>query len=245
MNEKINYKTVLVSAAVSFLMVIIAMAFCCAFVLNREKRGDAAQEESLSGAELTEKTGGERSITLTDGTVLTYAIPKDMYDVTPDYLALVKQAYGLTAPVTSNNLIVAGSANSVYESKTAITATSFSDIQGIYSQIYGADYDSSKAEQTYSPAYVWLTTGEITGGLNNLQFEELESITSGDVTYRVAKQTYDAQTTADVSGNTTDTGLPITQYAAYSDTDDVVEIIVDLENADDKTAIDMLKAFIK
>lgn len=247
--EAVNYKTVLVSALVSFLMCVIVGCVVCAVMFNRDKKDDGPVEYEAgdvlpSGAIASGETGGTADVTLEDGTVITYTIPDKHYKLHDDYLNLVQQAYGLATPVTSNNLVVTGNENNVYSSTSAITATTFSDIYNIYKQIYGESWTDVAPEDIYPPIYQYIQSGEVPETpYTNYAINELDSIEKDGVTYRVFEQDYDAVGTASSENVEVQTNH-VHQVAAYSNTSDVVEIIVDVESGRTNDAVKLLKTFI-
>lgn len=251
--EGVNHKIVLVSALVSFLMCVIVACLCCAFFLNHDKKDTVTEvtyDELPSGAVVNDKKGREAQLTLSDGSVLTFDIPDNMYNVRDDYLALVQTSYGTTEPVVSDNLIVLGDNNNVYTSKSAITATTLNDKLNIFQQIYSGSDVEIKLEDTYSPVYLFMTSGEVPETpYTNYKVTEQESVTAGDITYRVFVQEYDVVTTYPADGDVRLTEEEVTktvkQMIAYSDSTDAVEIIVDAENNDMDEALKMFKTFLR
>lgn len=247
--EGVNHKTV----RVSFLMCVIVACLCCAFFLKHSKKDTVTEvtyDELPSGAVVNDKKGREAQLTLSDGSVLTFDIPDNMYNVRDDYLALVQTSYGTTEPVVSDNLIVLGDNNNVYTSKSAIKATTLNDKLNIFQQIYSGSDVENKLEDTYSPVYLFMTSGEVPETpYTNYKVTEQESVTAGDITYRVFVQEYDVVTTYPADGDVRLTEEEVTktvkQMIAYSDSTDAVEIIVDAENNDMDEALKMFKTFLR
>ncbi|MCM1215002.1 MAG: hypothetical protein NC548_10835 [Lachnospiraceae bacterium] len=256
-NEKVNYKTVLMSALVSLLMVVIGVCICICVVINKTKDDETVSVQDVeyeagdvlpSGAVASDEQGGTASITLADGTVLEYNIPSAHYALHDDYLNLVATAYGISTPVVSDNLVVTGNENNVYSSTDAITATTFADIYNIYAQIYGDAWSDVEMSELYPPVYEYIQSGEVpeTPYLN-YAINEVDTIEKDGVTYRVFEQDYDTTYTQAAEGDTgevEEVTEHVHQLAAYSDTEDVVEIIVDVESNNTKDAVKLLKEFI-
>lgn len=246
MDQKINVKQLIITLGCCMLMCI---AVCGGFYLATTNKSETAEaveyedgEQLPSGALAASEKGGTTSLTLEDGTVVTYQIPGNMYNVRDDYLALVTSAYGMNTAATSENLIVLGSDNSVYTSKDAITATTFSDLYNMFGQIYGEAWNDIDPDSIWPPVYQFMNTGELPETpYTNYSVEELESVSGGDIRYRVFKQEYDAAS-EDAEGN--EITEHVVQLAAYSETDDVIEIIVDEENKDVDKMVKILKDFI-
>lgn len=248
--DKVSLKTVLISCTFAFIMCMIVLIGTTLY--TNKKTAPVVSEEVKytegdvlpSGAVAHDEKGGTAQLTLTDGTVLEYKIPKDMYDVHEDYLSLVQVSYGLSSPVTSDNLIVLGDTNNVYTSKSAITATTQTDTLAIFKQIFAGEETEIALEDTYSPVYLYMTSGEIpTTPYTNYTVTEQDSLVKDGITYRVFVQEYDVDSVADPDTNQTVTER-VKQLVAYSDTDDVVEIIVDAETNDMEAATKMLKIFL-
>lgn len=241
--ERVNYKTVLVSALVSLLMCVIVA--CVLFtVIIKNKNGDAdahtpvieAGDVLPSGATAPSETGGTADLTLSDGTKLTYTIPSDMYRLETDYVGLINAGYSLDTPLSTTNLIVIGNANNVNQAGSAVVAMPMSETYKVFEHIYGEDFEGVSKEDIESPILTYVRTGELPEvPYVNYEMNERDAIEKDGITYRVFEQSYDVEAEETIN---------VKQICAYSDTEDVIEIVVDDEDGSFDKAYARLKEFI-
>lgn len=248
--SEVDWKAALYGGAIGALFAIIVscIGMVCVMRHNEDytdaKFAEAETKEEATAAGVDEiavdagvtaptETGGDWTLTTAQGKEITYHIPAEHYNLTDEYLALVPSSLGLSNAVTAENFLITGDSQSVNTSVDSINIATFSELYNLYEQLYGEAFTQEGIEAVYSPAYTYAMQGSIPEDApENYEIEELDSITNGDVTYRVFNVNYDTSYTytTDADGNALDT--PETQtvhtqhLAAYSDTEDAVEIVV-------------------
>ena len=156
-------------------------------------------------------------LVLSDGTKYTYNIPKGHNCITANYIDNVVQAYDTESDIFADNIIVTGDGDSIYNSVESVSATTISSLKSLMRSLYGDDL-------AYSEAYTYMKTGEVPEtNLIDYSIEEVDTITVGDVTYKAYYVSYYID--AEGTGNKDDY-IKNEQIMCYSDTEDVIEIIV-------------------
>lgn len=195
-------------------------------------QGATVAEESTSG-----------QFTLESGEVVKYNVPEGHFDTTEDFIESLGTSYGITGLDLSNTMFT-GNAQTLYGSKEAINAMALSDLIETLETITGQPVDDAAR----STAYTYMTTGEINASESeeNYKIEELESIVSNNVTYRVFEVYY--ETTSLVDDTETGSQVPNTTVTnclqVYSNTEDTVEIIVYTGDYNRERALTLLNEFL-
>lgn len=241
--KRVTFEIVLLCALVTIMMSALTTWVIFTFVIKKSDAGVDAHTPVIeagdvlpSGATAPSETGGTAELTLSDGTVLTYTIPSDMYRLETDYVGLINAGYSLDTPLTTTNLIVIGNANNVNAAGSAVVAMPMSETYKVFEHIYGEDFEGVATEDIESPILTYVRTGELPEvPYLNYEMKERDAIEKDGVTYRVFEQSYDVEA---------DETINVKQICAYSDTEDVIEIVVDDEDGSFDKAYKRLKEFI-
>ena len=199
-------------------------------------------------------TGGTATLSTSSGETINLKIADDMYNISNDYLSILAQGFGVSKAVTAPNTVITGNMPSVTQSMTSINAAPFSDIIGIYKQIFGEEYVGEDTSIIWSPAYTMLKTGEFPETLpDNYSCEEVTTFESNGITWTCFNVSFSTDYTnyydsdgnpipeEDIVRNVIDTQ----HLACYSDTEDPIEILVYEENNNVDTELSMVKEFLK
>ena len=180
------------------------------------------------------------NLTLSDGSTYTFYIPEGHKYITDNYVANIMQAYDTASDISSDNIIVTGNGDSIFNSVESISATTISSLKQLMYSLYGTDINVD--DLAYSEAYTYMKTGEIPETkLIDYSIEEVNTIVVDDVTYKAYMVSY----YMDVEGNgNEDDYVKNEQLMCYSDTDDAIEIIVYTGDSDKERAMDLLCTFL-
>lgn len=177
---------------------------------------------------------------LSDGTKYTYNIPEGHNCITANYIDNVVQAYSTTPDIFTDNIIVTGDGDSIYNSVESVSATTISSLKSLMHSLYGDDINVD--DLAYSEAYTYMKTGEVPEtNLIDYSIEEVDTITVGDVTYKAYYVSYYID--AEGTGNKDDY-IKNEQLMCYSDTEDVIEIIVYANSNVKERALELLHDFL-
>ena len=179
-------------------------------------------------------------LTLSDGSTYTFYIPEGHKYITDNYVANIMHAYDTASEISSDNIIVTGNGDSIFNSVESISATTISSLKQLMYSLYGNDINVD--DLAYSEAYTYMKTGEIPDTkLKDYSIEEVNTIVVDDVTYKAYMVSY----YMDVEGNgNEDDYVKNEQLMCYSDTDDAIEIIVYTGDSDQEHAMDLLCTFL-
>lgn len=204
---------------------------------------DPAEEKKWNTKEL------KKTITV-DDKKLTFHAPTGYYSITDQYLNNMGAYYG-KEDLKSDSFYVVGN-NQVSSSATkVINANKLSDVKNILKQLYGNEYKEDQVKEAVAVTY--MKTGKLPKDLpDNYKIKELDKIkVAGGITFTVYKVDYD--TTYDLSdkdatkqtakGKNKQT-VHTQEICAYSDTDDIVEIVLYQEVFDKAEALKDIKAFL-
>lgn len=214
--------------------------------------GDAVVKELPTLTETTPNApkGGTATITTEQGQAFEYTIPSDHYNITSNYLSTVATVYGVDS-ITAPNIVITGDGESVTDSQCSINASTFSNTRSIYEQIFDKEMLNDPESSVYSPAYGYILNGEAPDGTDeSYVFKRLDDIVKDGVTYKVVTVDYDTDYTVyvDEEGNTIENPekniVHSHNTSAYSDTEDVIEIIAYTANDDVDKEYDLIKSFI-
>ena len=179
-------------------------------------------------------------LVLSDGTKYTYNIPKGHNCITANYIDNVVQAYGTEPDIFADNIIVTGDGDSIYNSVESVSATTISSLKSLMRSLYGDDINVD--DLAYSEAYTYMKTGEVPETtLIDYSIEEVDTITVGDVTYKAYYVSYYID--AEGTGNKDDY-IKNEQLMCYSDTEDVIEIIVYANSNVKERTLELLHDFL-
>ena len=179
-------------------------------------------------------------LVLSDGTKYTYNIPEGHNCITDNYIDNVVQAYGTESDIFADNIIVTGDGDSIYNSVESVSATTISSLKSLMHSLYGDDINVD--DLAYSEAYTYMKTGEVPEtNLIDYSIEEVDSITVGDVTYKAYYVSYYID--AEGTGNKDDY-IKNEQLMCYSDTEDVIEIIVYANSNVKERTLELLHDFL-
>ncbi len=203
---------------------------------------DPAEEKKWNTKEL------KKTITV-DNKKLTFHAPSDYYSITDQYLDNMGAYYGKEG-LKSDSFYVVGN-NQVSSSATkVINANKLSDVKNILKQLYGNEYKEDQVKEAVAVTY--MKTGKLPKDLpDNYKIKELDKIkVAGGITFTVYEVNYD--TTYDLSdknsGKKSEKGkkqkVHTQEICAYSDTDDIVEIVLYQEVFDKAAALKDIKAFL-
>lgn len=189
----------------------------------------------------------KRTITAGDKKVTFYA-PKKFYSISDQYIYNMGSYYGNT-DLKSDSFYVVGDNEVSSSATTVISANTISDIKSIMKQLYGDDYSENSFKEAIALTY--MKTGKLPKDApDNCTVDELDKIKVGDVTYSVYEVNYDTDyKTGESTDNKDDTKDETTtvhtqNICAYSDTDDVIEIMVYQEVFDKEKAVSYIKEFV-
>lgn len=200
-----------------------------------------ASSEPTEDVEIVEDVGVVTAdLVLSDGTKCTYNIPKGHNCITSNYIDNVVQAYGTESDIFADNIIVTGDGDSIYNSVESVSATTISSLKSLMRSLYGDDINVD--DLAYSEAYTYMKTGEVPEtNLIDYSIEEVDSITVGDVTYKAYYVSYYID--AEGTGNKDDY-IKNEQLMCYSDTEDVIEIIVYANSNVKERTLELLHDFL-
>lgn len=200
-----------------------------------------ASSKPTEDVEIVEDVGVVTAdLVLSDGTKCTYNIPKGHNCITSNYIDNVVQAYGTESDIFADNIIVTGDGDSIYNSVESVSATTISSLKSLMRSLYGDDINVD--DLAYSEAYTYMKTGEVPEtNLIDYSIEEVDSITVGDVTYKAYYVSYYID--AEGTGNKDDY-IKNEQLMCYSDTEDVIEIIVYANSNVKKRTLELLHDFL-
>lgn len=210
-------------------------------------------ESAVTGNQSTVDLGGDRSMILSDGTVLKFNVPDNMYDITAVYLDVLTTSTGASTPIVANNTIITGNAATISESVDSINASTFSDIYNMYVQMYGEEFMSGGIESVHTPTYTYMTTGSLPADLDaSYSIKEEATYKVGDVTYKAYSVSYDTDTTQYYAEDgsllpedeVVPTSVNTSFLAVYSDTEDAVEIMIYERENNLDNQLRMLREFI-
>ena len=200
-----------------------------------------ASSEPTEDVEIVEDVGVVTAdLVLSDGTKCTYNIPKGHNCITSNYIDNVVQAYGTESDIFADNIIVTGDGDSIYNSVESVSATTISSLKSLMRSLYGDDINVD--DLAYSEAYTYMKTGEVPEtNLIDYSIEEVDSIKVGDVTYKAYYVSYYID--AEGTGNKDDY-IKNEQLMCYSDTEDVIEIIVYANSNVKERTLELLHDFL-
>lgn len=216
------------------------------------KATDADSTESKDPVEEKNWNTKELKKTITvDNKKLTFHAPTGYYSITDQYLANMGAYYG-KEDLKSDSFYVVGN-NQVSSSATkVINANKLSDVKNILKQLYGKEYKEDQVKEAVAVTY--MKTGKLPKDLpDNYKIKELDKIkVAGGITFTVYEINYD--TTYDLTDKDSDKQskkgkkkaetVHSQEICAYSDTDDVVEIVLYQEVFDKAEALKDIKAFL-
>ena len=200
-----------------------------------------ASSEPTEDVEIVEDVGVVTAdLVLSDGTKCTYNIPEGHNCITANYIDNVVQAYGTESDIFADNIIVTGDGDSIYNSVESVSATTISSLKSLMRSLYGDDINVD--DLAYSEAYTYMKTGEVPEtNLIDYSIEEVDTIKVGDVTYKAYYVSYYID--ADGTGNKDDY-IKNEQLMCYSDTEDVIEIIVYANSNVKERTLELLHDFL-
>lgn len=200
-----------------------------------------ASSEPTEDVEIVEDVGVVTAdLVLSDGTKCTYNIPKGHNCITSNYIDNVVQAYGTESDIFADNIIVTGDGDSIYNSVESVSATTISSLKSLMRSLYGDDINVD--DLAYSEAYTYMKTGEVPEtNLIDYSIEEVDTIKVGDVTYKAYYVSYYID--AEGTGNKDDY-IKNEQLMCYSDTEDVIEIIVYANSNVKERTLELLHDFL-
>ena len=221
-------------------------------VTNEVEQAEVKNEDT--GEVKTYVTGGTATIATTSGESIPVTISNTMYNISDNYLSIIAEGFGSDTEVKAPNTVITGDKPSITESLTSINAAPFSDIFGIYTQIFGAEYVGEDESVIWSPAYTKLVTGEFPEELpDNYVCNDSVTFEKDGITWTC----FDVSFTTDYTNYYDEDGnelaeedvvkniIPTQQLACYSDTEDPVEILVYSEDNNVDTEVAMLKEFLQ
>lgn len=179
---------------------------------------------------------------------ISFTTPDGYYSLTDQYLASLGEYYGIETDGVENVFVVGDATNST-SCSTMLNVTPFSDLDVLLQRVYGDEY--VKEDMLYSDAYKYMTTGELAEDLpldfTLIQYPTITG-TSG-VEYTVYSLSYTLTYTYydenDVAQSTPLTGyIPNYELCAYSNTEDVCEVIVSMATFDADSAYTLLCEFV-
>ena len=201
-----------------------------------------ASSEPTEDVEIVEEEDSDvvtADLILSDGTKYTYNIPEGHNCITANYIDNVVQAYGTESDIFADN-IVTGDGDSIYNSVESVSATTISSLKSLMHSLYGDDINVD--DLAYSEAYTYMKTGEVPEtNLIDYSIEEVDTITVGDVTYKAYYVSYYID--AEGTGNKDDY-IKNEQLMCYSDTEDVIEIIVYANDNIKERTLELLHDFL-
>ena len=201
-----------------------------------------ASSEPTEDVEIVEEDSDvvTADLILSDGTKYTYNIPEGHNCITANYIDNVVQAYNAKPDIFSDNIIVTGDGDSIYNSVESVSATTISSLKSLMRSLYGDDINVD--DLAYSEAYTYMKTGEVPEtNLIDYSIEEVDTIKVGDVTYKAYYVSYYID--AEGTGNKDDY-IKNEQLMCYSDTEDVIEIIVYANSNVKERTLELLHDFL-
>lgn len=219
-----------------------------------EESTDTADETSEIESTVTEYDTSPKdfNITLSGNEVVKFHTPEDYYDLSEQYSNYIRSYCNLDESVKLDNTVTVGDADTPAMTNVLICAAPFSDIDIRLQAIYGNEYDAETMLE--SDAYMYMKTGIIPEYVpEDYNIEELDSITSDDgITYRFFKIHY-TDSYEYSTGETDENGEAvvatateeINQISAYSDTEDVIEVIGCMTEWDETVLYNKMKEFLQ
>lgn len=247
--------------------VVIAVFFSAGGSINingnavKEDASTTSTDSSTSEAdEAEEKNWNTKELKKTvdvDGKKITLYAPKGYYSITDQYLANMGSYYGKT-DLKSDSFYVVGN-NEISSSATkVINANKLSDVKNLLKQLYGDEYKDDEVKEAFAVTY--MKTGKIPKDApDSYKIDELDKFKVNGVTFTVYEINYD--TTYDISDDGTNATesdskskkdkdskktetVHTQEICAYSDTEDILEIVLYQEVFDKEVALKDIKAFL-
>lgn len=234
----------------SLLSVIVTVAFFeCVVIKNDTHVEDTVvqemkEDESKADSEVTAYNTQIKQfeIKTASGETVYCSTPEGYFSLTDQYIDNLETYYNIDE-IKSENMVVVGDSAEPYSSKSVIDANCLSDVKEMLAQVHKDDEGYDPDEVLESEAYTYMKTGKLPENIpDNYRIKEVDSFKQGDITFRVFKVEYDT----DYEGETEEdkTTVHTEQLAAYSDTEDAVEVILIQESYDQKKGLRDIREFL-
>lgn len=172
--------------------------------------------------------------------------PENFYSLTDQYMENLASYYDMDT-IKSDSMVVVGDSTVPYSSKTIINANCLSDVKTILEQLHSDDESYDPESVLDSEAYTYMKTGKIPDDApDNYEIKEVDSFKQGKVEFKVFLVEYD--NTYENEAEDEEDAEPVVvhtkQLAAYSDTEDAVEVVLMQEEFNKEEGLKLLREFL-
>lgn len=194
---------------------------------------------TATDAPVTYQTGiKDYTITGSDGVTTKYYTPSGWFSLTDQYMESLIGYYG--KDLSDVNVICCGNNADQFSATITMNARPFSSMKETLQTIQEDKYTD---DMLYGDAYLYMTTGDISDEAKdaNVVIDEVGSYESDGHMWTVYHLGYVAVYT---TGEDQYEEIPQNSLIAYSDTEDVIEVVAYMADYDQVTAVNAFREFI-